>query len=120
LKVGIYFIVEVTLIMDAVDVKMGEPYGEAIQYGGHYEFWEKLKPETTAERKLKTRAYDAYPRGRVVYFPRENIFIIYHDRCLKHKELAHIKEQFGLNNTCVKFQKDEHYQCSRCNPMFMD
>jgi hypothetical protein len=84
-KVGIFFFIDNEILMDAVHIEKGEAYGDAIQHGGHYEFWESLKPNILAERKFKARAYDAYPRGRVVYFPKKEKYIIYADRCIKNK-----------------------------------
>ena len=82
-QVGIYWFIDNEVIKDAVPYKDGEPYGEAIQHGGHYDFWQALQPTTEIERKLKSRAYDAYPRGRVIYFPKKNMCRIYHDFCLE-------------------------------------
>jgi len=85
-KVGIFFFVDGEIIMDTVPVENGEPYGDAIQHGGHYEFWEKLVPKTLAERRFKARAYDAYPRGRVVFFPNRKKYVLYGDRCISTDE----------------------------------
>lgn len=105
--------------MHAVPFERGESYGNAVQYGGHYEFWENLRPKTSLERKFKSRAYDAYPRGRVVYFTDQHKFIIYHDDCLRlDKELKIVIEKFDLE--AADFDKDEHYKCAKCNPHFMD
>jgi hypothetical protein len=119
-KVGIFFFVEGTILIDAVLVEEGESYGDAIQHGGHHEFWERLTPRTLPETRFKSRAYDAYPRGRVVYFPDKNKYVIYHDACLRHKELKIVAEKFGLEDSDMKLDRDEHYKCARCNPHFMD
>lgn len=44
-KVGIFFIVDGESLVDAVPLEAAEPYGDALQHGGHYEFWESLVPE---------------------------------------------------------------------------
>lgn len=120
-KVGIFYFVDNKILMDAVPIETGEPYGDAIQHGSHYEFWEKLVPKTLIERKFKARAYDAYPRGRVVYFPAKDKYRIYHDKCLKKNvELANVEEQFDLKGVNIEFGKDEHYRCAKCNPYFLD
>jgi len=67
-KVGMFWCVGGTVIGEAVPLSEAEPYGDALQHGGHYDFWLHLKPRTEAERRLKGNAYDFYPRGRVVYF----------------------------------------------------
>jgi len=120
-KVGIYFFVDGAIIMDAAPIEKGEPYGDAIQYGGHYEFWESLTPKTLAERKFKARAYDAYPRGRVVYFPKRKKYRIYHDPCLKlNAELIIVTKKFELEGADIEFGKDEHYKCACCNSHFLE
>ncbi len=107
--------------MDAVPANQGEAYGEAIQHGGHYEFWERLSPSNLTERKFKSTVYDAYPRGRVVYFPDNEKYCIYHDQCLElNEELIVVAEQFGLQDVDIELANDEHYKCSRCNPHFLE
>ena len=120
-KVGIFFFVDSKIIMDTVPVDKGEPYGDAVQHGGHYDFWKSLVPKTMAEKKFKARAYDAYPRGRVVYFPKRKRYRIYHDLCLKlNAELIIVTEQFNLKDVAIEFGKDEHYKCAVCNDNFLD
>ena len=120
-RVGIFFFVGKEILMDAVPAAEGEPYGDAIQHGGHYEFWESLAPKTLAERKFKARPYDAYPRGRVIYFPKKKKYRIFHDLCLKlNVELIIVAEKFKLADVDRELENDEHYKCSRCNPHFLD
>lgn len=114
-KVGIFFFVSGKIIIDAVPVEQGESYGDAIQHGGHYEFWEKLVPKNIAERNLKAWSYDAYPRGRVVCFPKRKIFRIYHDACLKpEKQIQKVVVKFELEGIKTELMKDAHYKCDRC------
>lgn len=115
-KVGIFFFVAGKIIMDAVPVEQGESYGDAIQHGGHYEFWGKLVPKNIAERNLKSWAYDVYPRGRVVYFPKKKIFRIYHDACLKpEKQIQKVILKFEIADVKTELMKDAHYKCEICN-----
>lgn len=69
MMVGIYWCVESVIIGDAVSFDQAEESWEALQHGSHYDFWENLVSQNYAKQKLRARAYDAYPRGRVVYFP---------------------------------------------------
>lgn len=117
-SVGIFFVVGDSILLDKTPVKKGEPYGDAIQYGGHYDFWETLQPATSTDRQFKARAYDAYPRGRVVYLKRRKTFVLYADKCIRPAMLKTIARQFGLSNP--EIEHDEHYQCARCNPDFID
>lgn len=117
--IGIFFIVNGELIVDAVQLEHGEEYGNAIQHGGHYEFWENLEPKTKSERIFKRRAYDAFPRGRVIFDVRQGRPVIYVDRCIKdERSLALLKHAFQLSGFDVR--TDEHYQCARCNQDFID
>jgi hypothetical protein len=123
--VGIFFFVDDEIIIDSVPVEDGEPYGEAIQYGGHYEFWEMLAPRTLSERRFKARAYDAYPRGRVVFFPDRKKYVLYGDRCISTDDYGIIAEKFGLDLVLtegyeINIEHDLHYKCSRCNDSFLD
>jgi len=119
MKVGIFFKVENDILVDVVNTGCGEPYGEAVQYGGHFDFWNKLRPRSQCEWKFKAHAYDYYPRGRVVYFPRSNSYHLYSDRCLSVEDTRMIVKIFGLEDQIFKLVRDEHYRCARCNPNFM-
>ena len=117
-KVGIFFVVKNQVLFDAIAVQHGERCNNFIEHGGHYDFWDKLIPRNDIEQAFKDRAYDAYPRGRVVYFIREQKFRLYADTCLSSNDLQLVKEVFGLKNAVRT--RDEHYQCASCNPDFMD
>ena len=117
-KVGLFFVVKNEVLFDAVALQQCERYDNFIEYGGHYDFWDKLIPRNAIEESFKDRAYDAYPRGRVVYFVREQKFRLYADTCLSHQDLQLVKDVFGLKSAVRT--KDEHYQCASCNPGFMD
>lgn len=120
-KVGIFFFIGDKVLIDAVPVEQAEPYGDAVQYGGHYEFWERLVPKGIAERSFKSRAYDAYPRGRVVYFPKEKKFCLYHDACLRpEREIREVIEGFELVGVKMELLRDAHYKCESCNPNYLD
>jgi hypothetical protein len=117
-QVGIFFLVDDQFLFDAVPLERGDPYGDTVGHGGHYEFWDLFGPRTELERRFKARAYDAYPRGRVVYFTREKRFVLYADQCLKREVLQRLAKQFGIEEPV--FARDEHYQCATCNPSFVD
>lgn len=119
-NVGIFFKVLNDFLVDAVDLEKGEPYGEAIQFGGHYDFHVNFVPSTPNERRFKTHDYDYYPRGRVVFFPKKSHFILYTDTCLKPEDLSRITQLFGLGGQTVEVAEDEHYRCSSCNKFYME
>ena len=116
--VGIFFYVAGKLILDSVPVEKGEPYADAMGHGAHYEFWLGCVPRNATERRFKERVYDAFPRGRIVCFPRRDLFVLYADRCLNAKALLRIAAKFGIHNP--ELRTDEHYQCSGCNKNFIE
>jgi hypothetical protein len=119
MKVGIYFKIDNEFLRDAVPVADGEPYGVAIQHGGHNEFHELLVPATLPERRFKSHDYDYYPRGRVVFFPATNIFRIYIDPCLGQDDIQRLIELFELAAAQIETATDEHYRCARCNKAYV-
>jgi hypothetical protein len=123
-KVGIFWIIETErtedIICDAMPVLQGEKYGDAIQHSGHYEFWENLKPKSPSEVLFKSRPYDAYPRGRVVFFPLENRYILYADRCISANDLGRVLDTFEIDESDFEIKDDEHYRCAQCNLRFVD
>jgi hypothetical protein len=119
-QVGIYWFINNEVIKEAVSYKKGEPYGEAIQHGNHYEFWQALQPTTESERKLKFHAYDAYPRGRIVFFPSRKNFRVCLDSCVDSDNLAEVLDSFEIEDFDIEIGDDEHYYCAGCNSHFMD
>ena len=125
-KIGIFWFVKTEqkdfVIADAVPCEKGEPYGVAIQYGGHYDFWEVLKLKSEAEKLLKSRSYDAYPRGRVVFFRDTETFCVYLDGCLTADNLNSVLRVFelDLDKFRITLRRDEHYQCAKCNRYWVE
>jgi len=119
-KVGMFWCVEGTVVGEAVLLSEAEPYGDALQHGGHYDFWDELKPITEMERRFKSHAYDYYPRGRVVYFQSRQQFRLYVDKCLNDDNRVSIADYFGLDLTQLEIETDAHYQCARCNRGYLE
>lgn len=120
MKVGIFFRVSEAFLIDAVSVDAAEPYGDALQYSGHYDYHEALLPRTSVEYRFKAHDYDYYPRGRVVYFPKLNQFTLYTDPCLTKEELGRLLAMFGLDVQKVSVANDEHYRCAGCNKFYAE
>lgn len=120
MHVGIFFKVADEFILDSVGLEAAEPYGEALQHGGHYDFHESLRPPDPVGRRFKAHAYDFYPRGRVVYFPGRNAWTLYADPCLTREDIGHVIALFGLDASVVDVAADEHYRCSRCNRSYLE
>jgi hypothetical protein len=119
-KVGIFWCVAGNIVGDAVAIDNAEPYGEALQHGGHYEFWETLKAGNETERKLKSHAYDYYPRGRMVYFPKRKTVRLYIDCCIDNDNLTDVMRFFEHGELHIEIEKDQHYQCAECNRHYME
>lgn len=114
MKVGIFWMVSGDLIVDAVPLPQAQPYGSALQHGGHWEYWERFAPTTHEQYLLKTNEYDVFPRGRVVFFPAKRRWVVYADRCLwTLKARTMIQQAFGMP-FMVRFTQDEHYCCAAC------
>lgn len=117
-KIGIFFMVQGHLLIDAAPLEQGELYGDAINFSGHFEYWETLQPTSAIELLFKNHAYDYFPRGRVVYFNKTNSFKLYADRCITKAEIEKIAAAFQLST--YQLARDEHYQCVICNPDYLD
>ena len=120
IRVGIFWCVDNVIVGDAVPEEKAEPYGDAVQHGAHYEFWQALTPKTESEKKLKSHAYDYYPRGRMVLFPKRQTARLYTDGCLSKENLKDALAFFGQEEYRVEIERDEHYRCSQCNRFFTE
>ena len=117
-NIGIFFVVNGRLIGDFVSMQDGESYGDALGFGGHYEFWENLVPVNPIEHLFKDHPYDYFPRGRVIYFNRHKRYTVYADPCLKKADIKNLIAPFEL--IAYQLARDEHYQCSNCCQNFLD
>ena len=120
LKVGIFWYVDGMVLGESVTLDDAEPYGEALQHGGHHDFWQQLKASTPAEYSFKSHAYDFYPRGRMVWFFRKRVARLYLDKCLNEAERASVLRFFDAAGCPVEFELDSHYCCSICNAHYLD
>jgi hypothetical protein len=93
-NVGIFFVVNSHILIDAVPLAQAEQYGNTLGYGGHYEYWENLQAINAEQKIFKTRAYDAFARGRVVYFVKQQYYVVYTDECLTRAILTKIAHAF--------------------------
>jgi len=119
-RVGIFWYVDDTVIGDTVELEDAEEYGDAFQQGGHHESWVRLTPVTGAKKKLKSHAYDYYPRGRMVFFPHGRTARLYVDECMNIASIAAVLKFFGHAHYRIEIKTDEHYRCSTCNKRFIE
>lgn len=117
-QVGIYFVVDGTILLDTVPVERGNSYGDSLNFGGHFDYWSALTASNAVEQRFKDHAHDYFPRGRVVYFKTPNIYRMYADRCLTPDELDRIALVFDLPG--YQIAHDHGYQCSGCSQKFIN
>ena len=120
IKVGIYWSVDDVIVGDAVYLHEAEEYGDALQHGGHYEFWEKLRPGNDMERKLKSHSYDYYPRGRMISFPKRQTVRLYVDRCMDNDVINEALDFFEHQEYQIEIETDAHYRCAECNRHYLE
>ena len=121
-RVGIFFLVDGTWLIDAVPVAEGEPYGVAVQHGGHDDYWAALQPHTAAERRFASHDYDYFPRGRVVHFPATQSYRVYVDNCLTPAQRIELLAEFDVPAESAVFEGNEdgtHYVCATCSTDYL-
>jgi len=106
------------LLADRTPIDQAEVYGECITHPtGHYEFWERLSELGAAvltNRGLPTapawHEYEEFPRGRVVYWPKEKRFVIYADSRLQTTLFVErIVADFCIPRGSYSVRSDPHY-----------
>ncbi|MFT8679219.1 hypothetical protein [Gluconacetobacter sp.] len=116
-NIGIFWVISENgcsrFLVDRLPVSQGERYGDAITWGGHYEFWEQIQSENQNRSLSKVpqwSEYEEWPRGRVIYNTREKIFVVYADRKLLTNEMKRaICEEFSLPLSNTRYSADSHY-----------
>jgi hypothetical protein len=117
--VGIFFVIEGVVVRDSVSIEKGQPYGDHVEHGGHYDYWLNLAPVNVPESTFKAHAYDYFPRGRVVFDSQHQQMKLYIDRCIKGATFTAIREEFAMpQDTLISY--DAHYQCHSCNRTYID
>lgn len=111
----------ITPLIDKTSIWRAERYAESRTHAtGHAEFWEglaRLGPAKLERRGLPTAPawypYDAFPRGRVVYLPTDDRFIIYADARLRRAGfIAQIVAAFGISEGRYVVMGDPHYRAA--------
>ena len=107
------------LLTEKTPIDKGEQYGEYLTHSnGHYEFWEglaQLGTSALASRGLPTapvsHEYEEFPRGRIVYRPKDKSFVIYADRRLQTPAfIDQIVAEFGIPKSSYTVRSDPHYR----------
>jgi hypothetical protein len=93
-----------------------EPYGDFLTFAaGHHTIWaswRKIKDPNAALRALvRIFEYEDWPRGRIVFDQKKELFILYADRKLMPPEMiAQIQGRFALPPDKTRVETDFHYQ----------
>lgn len=110
-QVGLFFVINNEFLYHHCHVNDGEVYGDFINYPfSHDDIWVKHYQNKYAVD------FDYYPRGRIIYNKPKNIYVIFYDRCIKHKAIE-IKMQF--HHHICQIEHDEHYQCHMCHEAYI-
>lgn len=117
---GIFFIVNDSIIADKISDKCAAKNKFFIEHGEHYNFWLNLNPATKSDGDFKAHAYDYYPRGRVVIDIQLNKISLFIDRCAGESAINQVIKMFELYSKQIQVRYDEHYQCHSCNKQFLD
>ena len=123
--VGIFWFVPAAagasqILAHATPLTKADRYGDAISHEGHADLWDRLK--TKGATRLRRDGYpltpafseyDEWPRGRVVFDTRSDLFVIFADRRLQRPPfLLSICEAFRLVLRDAVVRSDEHYSRS--------
>ena len=109
--VGLFFVVNNKLLLHSCTLEEAEKYGDFLNFPeSHMQIWDKYY-----YNKYKVD-FDYFPRGRIIYNIKENVYYIYYDKCLENsiRKMNLIKE-----NKNVKYLRDLHYKCSKCNKSYI-
>lgn len=112
-SVGIFWLIAEKgrsfLLTDKIKYSQAESYGDALTWGGHYEFWEQLRKNHKNNVPLWSE-YEEWPRGRVIYNTKNHNFIAYADKKLFTKSGKKLLiNEFCLPNANTIFLADSHY-----------
>jgi hypothetical protein len=111
--VGIFWLVDDRLIIDASSLSEAEPYGDCLTHrNSHIDFWTGQQRLGAVPRDVE---YEEHPRGRVVYNTKTQVGYLLADRCILKDPVpvATIIRALHLPvNTIV--DADSHYKCPGC------
>jgi hypothetical protein len=113
--VGIFWLFEGRLVIDAIPVSQAEPYGDNLTYPeSHFNFWTGRQQSGTIPLDVE---YDEVPRGRIVYQAKQEHFTLYADKCiLKRQDVVQaIMARLNLPAAQTSLSEDLHYRCQDCS-----
>ncbi len=113
--VGIFYVVQGTLYWEGVPVTRAEKTALFKIYPkNHYTFWKVDLARFVPEFKRCDQRL--FPRGRVVYDPKTDVYELMTDKCiLENKELIkRIESEMGLPESKVSVSHDSNCECEAC------
>jgi len=110
--VGIFFIVDKSLLLYTCTLSEAEKGGDFLNYPeSHDDCWRRnYYNEYNVD-------YDYFPRGRIVFNLKSKLFIIYHDICVTN-EIKNLYKNYAKAR--YELALDEHYQCHMCNLIYIE
>lgn len=110
-KIGIFWAYHGAVLARPIEIIEGEAQGDFIDSpDSHLHVWDDPDGFSRDYPELAEMPYEAVPRGRVLYEPHAERFVIYLDqRLMNAEDQAALKEAFGLTNETCRFRRDPHY-----------
>lgn len=110
-KIGIFWIYHGAVLARPIEIIEGESQGDFIDSpDSHIHVWDDPDGFSRDYPELAEMPYEAVPRGRVLYEPHADRFVIYLDKCLMDAESkTALKKAFGLTKKDGVFRSDPHY-----------
>ena len=116
-SVGIFWLLDGKLIIDATPLSNAEHYGTALTHPtSHIDYWTRLQHDHAVPVDVE---YEEPPRGRVVFDGREQRFHLLADKCILNRRdvFEQIMKTMNLPSAKTTEGRDEHYRCFEClNP----
>jgi hypothetical protein len=112
--VGIFWLFDGELIIDSTPLSKAELFSTALTHPtGHIDYWTRLQHTGTVPADVE---YEEPPRGRVVFYEREQRFHLYADKCIlnRRKDVRKIMDAMHLPPGRTSESRDEHYRCFNC------
>lgn len=110
--VGIFWLVDGTLLTDSTLLNQSEPYGDHLTHPrSHIDVWEGWQKLGKVPVDVP---YEEPPRGRVVFNRKTSESVLLADKCILERKsvVAKITKALGLPKN-VTLGSDSHYRCSK-------
>lgn len=111
--VGIFWLVDDTLLTDSVPVNQAEPWADHLTHPrSHIDVWDVWQKSGKVPVDV---AYEEPPRARVSFNRKTSQFELLADKCILERKsvIAEISKELGLPKK-IKIGSDSHYRCSKC------